>query len=340
MEKILSICVPSYNMEAYLARNVESMLKAGVNDELEIIIVNDGSKDGTLVVANKYKALYPDTVTVIDKPNGHYGSCVNAALKVARGKYFRTVDADDWVDGNNFKKLIENLRDLNVDCVFTRFSIFHESDGKIEEKKSDESIEYNQILDLNKYHLKPSLLHMHCLTYSSQFLYDIAYKQTEGICYTDSEYVFIPLYNAKTLICYNFSVYVYYVGRDDQSMSPSVLRKNFMHFYKILARIADYDSPHKNINANFLKDQYYSILMGYLLPIHIIYGEENNEQEDLLRSIMTKISNQGFDAQKYLNSSYGLPYQKMWYSNGKIDKLFLRLLRMIVKVYNNIIGNS
>ena len=94
----MSICIPSYNMEQYLSRCVDSMLVDEVLDQLEIIIVNDGSKDGTLAIANDYKQRYPQSVVVIDKPNGHYGSCINASLKVATGKYFRIVDADDWVD--------------------------------------------------------------------------------------------------------------------------------------------------------------------------------------------------------------------------------------------------
>ena len=94
--KVLSLCIPSYNMEAYLGRCVDSLLAEEVIDKLEIIIVNDGSKDRTLEIANAYRDRYPQSVVVVDKPNGHYGSTVNAALKVATGRYFRLLDADDW----------------------------------------------------------------------------------------------------------------------------------------------------------------------------------------------------------------------------------------------------
>ena len=83
MSKLLSICIPSYNMEQYLHRCVDSMLVDEVLEQLEIIIVNDGSKDSTLAIANDYKQRYPQSVVVIDKPNGHYGSCINASLKIA-----------------------------------------------------------------------------------------------------------------------------------------------------------------------------------------------------------------------------------------------------------------
>ena len=77
MSKVLSVCVPSYNMEKYLNRCIDSFLVPEVLDQLEIIIVNDGSTDGTLSIANEYKTKYPQSIVVIDKPNGHYGSCVN-----------------------------------------------------------------------------------------------------------------------------------------------------------------------------------------------------------------------------------------------------------------------
>ena len=109
MSKVLSVCVPSYNMEKYLNRCIDSFLVPEVLDRLELIIVNDGSTDKTLSIANDYKARYPQTIVVIDKPNGHYGSCVNASLKVATGKYFRIVDADDWVDSKAMVEFVHAL---------------------------------------------------------------------------------------------------------------------------------------------------------------------------------------------------------------------------------------
>ena len=94
MEKILTIVIPTYNMQDYLHRCLDSLI---VPEEqmkhLEVLVVNDGSKDNSSAIAHEYQNKYPDTFRVIDKDNGHYGSCVNAALKIATGKYFRLVDA-------------------------------------------------------------------------------------------------------------------------------------------------------------------------------------------------------------------------------------------------------
>ena len=122
-------------MEKYLNRCVDSLLALDILDDIEIIIVNDGSKDATLSIANQYKVQYPNSVVVIDKPNGHYGSTVNAALKVATGKYFRILDADDWFDTEAFVVFVNKLKDIDVDCVYTNFSEHNELKNKIKHNK-------------------------------------------------------------------------------------------------------------------------------------------------------------------------------------------------------------
>ncbi len=124
MEKILTIVIPTYNMQDYLRRCLDSLI---VPEEqmkhLEVLVVNDGSKDNSSAIAHEYQNKYPDTFRVIDKDNGHYGSCVNAALKIATGKYFRLVDADDWVNTSGLIKLIDLLSVHDEDAVFTKFSL-------------------------------------------------------------------------------------------------------------------------------------------------------------------------------------------------------------------------
>ena len=93
MDKILSIIIPSYNMEAYLAKGLDSVLSIDNPSPLDVIVVNDGSKDGTLEIARSYATRFPGIVNVIDKENGHYGSCINAGLKIAQGKFRKADEA-------------------------------------------------------------------------------------------------------------------------------------------------------------------------------------------------------------------------------------------------------
>ena len=104
--KLLTIVVPIYNTEKYLERCVESITPKDVLEDVEILLVNDGSKDNSLQIMKKYAAKYPDTVKVIDKENGGHGSTINAGLKVATGRYFKVLDSDDWFDTANFIKFV------------------------------------------------------------------------------------------------------------------------------------------------------------------------------------------------------------------------------------------
>ena len=106
MSKILSVVIPTYNMEKYLEKCLNSFIYNEGADELEVLIVNDGSKDNSVNIAKEFEKKYPNIFKVIDKENGGHGSTINAGLKVASGKYFKVVDADDWVETDELKKLI------------------------------------------------------------------------------------------------------------------------------------------------------------------------------------------------------------------------------------------
>lgn len=222
--KVLSIAVPTYNMEAYLGRCLDSMVNVNeVVDRLEIIVVNDGSKDRSLGIANTYKKRFPESVIVIDKPNGNYGSCVNAALKVATGKYFRIVDADDWVDSEGLESLINKLKNVDVDIVVTGYKkVF--LNGIKDEKHISNFPFKNEVLEfesqkLNKADIKDFV--MHSLTIRLAHLKDIGYVQTEGISYTDTEYVYYPMISANTIIFLDIILYNYFIGRSGQTVALS-----------------------------------------------------------------------------------------------------------------------
>ena len=104
--KLLSVAIPCYNSEAYMANCIESLLVGG--EEVEIIVVNDGSKDRTAEIAEEYRVKYPTIVKVVNKENGGHGSAVNAGLENATGLYFKVVDSDDWVDKDAYKEILDS----------------------------------------------------------------------------------------------------------------------------------------------------------------------------------------------------------------------------------------
>ena len=106
MEKILTVTVPSYNVEKFLENTLDSFVDERVLDDIEVLIVDDGSKDKTAEIGRKYEEKYPDTFRVISKENGGHGSTINRGIGEAKGKYFKVVDGDDWVDQDGFAELI------------------------------------------------------------------------------------------------------------------------------------------------------------------------------------------------------------------------------------------
>ncbi len=87
--KLLSFAVPCYNSEAYMSRAIESLLPGG--EDVEVIIVDDGSSDGTLQLAKEYEENYPHIVKVVHQENGGHGEAVNTGLVHATGLYFKVL---------------------------------------------------------------------------------------------------------------------------------------------------------------------------------------------------------------------------------------------------------
>ena len=319
MGKLLSICIPSYNMEEYLSRCVDSMLVDEVLDRLEIIIVNDGSKDGTLAIANSYKQRYPQSVVVIDKPNGHYGSCVNASLKIATGKYFRIVDADDWVDRQSLVALVHKLENLDVDCVCTKFSfIFHDNKKQVKEIE----VSFDKVLDMNQFVVPENAMHMHCLTYSLDLIKRIGYTQTEGICYTDMEYVYFMLSCARNIYFMDASLYQYNFDRDGQSMDNSVVIRNNGHYVTLIKSLEAWhkkDLPFNNNEQNVYSTMIRFTLLLFALPHYLFYYNYNHEKDVLFRRVYKDLEKSGTLQFPSIHSKRVVLMMKLWSHSGLLS---------------------
>jgi len=333
MGKVLSVCVPSYNMEKYLNQCIDSFLVPEILDRLELIIVNDGSTDKTLSIANDYKTRYPQTIVVIDKPNGHYGSCVNASLKVATGKYFRIVDADDWVDSSTLETIVDSLEAVDVDCVCTKRAVHNMKENTV---VTDSFADVpNKCMDLNRDQFPMLFLRMHNLMFSLSLLRRINYTQSEGICYTDTEYVYTPLSCARNVAFIDKSMYQYYVGRDDQSMSPLQLKKNASHLVRVIQSIQRQHQGDFTFNKN--EEGIWSTLISRLLylvvPVYLLYSKKDEDIELTLRNAIDSVLQYDKSSLSgvFSNRFWGIPYVAYWYRNGALLNCLLPVLRIIRK---------
>ena len=242
--KLLSIIVPSYNMEAYLAQCVESVLRTPSLAAVEIVVVNDGSKDKTLRIATQYAERYADTVRVVDKPNGNYGSTINAALPVVRGKYVKILDADDSFDGSRVAEMLAFLRKCDADMVICPFV---ECRGRRERRVeyniySRQVYEYGKVYEANKIFSDGAIrfFMMHSLCYRTELLRQMRYRQSEGISYTDQEWVFYPLFKVETIAFADIPLYRYNTAREGQTMDAKVQMRSLAQLVAVTEGMAQY----------------------------------------------------------------------------------------------------
>ena len=226
--KYISFAIPCYNSAAYMDRAVESILKGG--EDVEIIIVNDGSKDDTSKIAHEYEEKYPSIVRAVDKENGGHGDAVNAGLDHAEGKYFKVVDSDDWVDEEALYKILDVLKkfeeeEKQVDMLLANY--VYEKEG-MEHKKV---IEYKNVLpqeeifgwnDVKHFHLGQYIL-MHSVIYRTDFLKLCQLRLPKHTFYVDNIYVYYPLPHVRKMYYMDVDFYRYYIGREDQSVNEKVM---------------------------------------------------------------------------------------------------------------------
>ena len=226
--KILSVAIPSYNSQNYLRKCVESLLPAG--DDIEIIIVNDGSKDHTGEIAEEYASRYPGIVKAVHQENGGHGEAVNTGLKNATGLYYKVVDSDDWVDERTLPKIIETLKKLvagpdTVDAVISNF--VYDKVGA----KHKKVMQYRKYMptetvfewkDLKKMRAGKYIL-MHSMIYRTNLLRECGLELPKHTFYVDNLFVFQPLPSVKKMYYIDELFYHYYIGREDQSVNEQVM---------------------------------------------------------------------------------------------------------------------
>lgn len=237
MHKILTVIIPTYNMQDCLHRCLDSLVLKDeeLMNSLQVLVINDGSTDQSSAIAHEYEARYPFTFRVIDKENGNYGSCVNRGLKEATGKYVKLLDADDWFDTTEFESYLSALKEIEADLILTDFSIVNAQSMRA-------SLAYHPNLqEGHTYSFSDCTLKsvgvymMHAVTYRVSLLHSINYVQTTGISYTDTEWTYNPLYAVQTMVYFNFNLYQYLLGREGQTMDPKVMLRTINH-HEIIAR--------------------------------------------------------------------------------------------------------
>ena len=226
--KLLTFAIPCYNSQDYMENCIKSLLPGG--DDIEILIVDDGSCDSTGDIADAYQKKYPGIVRAIHQENGGHGEAVNAGIRNAEGLYFKVVDSDDWVDYDAYMKILDKLRELaggdtTLDMMISNY--VYEKEGA----KHKKVMKYTGILPENqmfgwsdaKHFRKGRYILMHSVIYRTQLLRECGLELPKHTFYVDNIFVYVPLPYVKNMYYLNVDFYRYYIGREDQSVNENVM---------------------------------------------------------------------------------------------------------------------
>ena len=225
--KLLSFAIPCYNSESYMEHCIESILPGG--EDVEIIIVDDGSKDRTAEIADMYAEKYPTIVKAIHQENGGHGEAVNTGIKNATGLYFKVVDSDDWVDQDAYKAILNKLRELagsedNLDMLLANY-VYEKEGAKHKKVMRQTGFPKNQIFTWSdiRHFYKGHYILMHSVIYRTKLLKECGLELPKHTFYVDNIYVYKPLPSVRTMYYMDVDFYRYFIGREDQSVNEKVM---------------------------------------------------------------------------------------------------------------------
>lgn len=281
--KILSITVPCYNSQEYMRKCIDSLLVGG--EEVEILVVDDGSSDQTLEIAREYEKNYPGIVRAIHQENKGHGGAVNTGLANASGLYFKVVDSDDWLNEEAFKKALQVLKEciagpktldlLICNYVYEKVGVKHKAVMKYTSAlPQDRIFEWEEAKSLGRSHY----LLMHSMIYRTELLRSCGLVLPEHTFYVDNLVAFIPLASVRTMYYLNVNLYRYFIGRADQSVSEKVMIGRIDQQIKVNKLMIDYMAGQKNLQKK--QREYMLHLLIMITTVSSIFLIQTKNEKD------------------------------------------------------------
>lgn len=281
--KILSITVPCYNSQEYMRKCIDSLLVGG--EEVEILVVDDGSSDQTLEIAREYEKNYPGIVRAIHQENKGHGGAVNTGLANASGLYFKVVDSDDWLNEEAYKKALQVLKEciagpktldlLICNYVYEKVGVKHKAVMKYTSAlPQDRIFEWEEAKSLGRSHY----LLMHSMIYRTELLRSCGLVLPEHTFYVDNLVAFIPLASVRTMYYLNVNLYRYFIGRADQSVSEKVMIGRIDQQIKVNKLMIDYMAGQKNLQKK--QREYMLHLLIMITTVSSIFLIQTKNEKD------------------------------------------------------------
>lgn len=308
--KILTISIAAYNVEKTLEKTLSSLNIPELYDDLEVLIVDDGSKDHTKEIAKKYEKIAPKTFRYIEKENGGHGSTINKGISLATGKYFKVIDGDDWVNSPALIEFINKLKQIDTDMVLTNHvEVYPDHKKKISLVQGlvdGREYTWNDNIDIKR-------VILHTLTVKTDLLKKNNVHITENCFYVDIEYVVWAVYISQTITYLNLYLYMYRLGNGEQSVSKKNMLKNVEMqakvSYKLVRLYSQFSKSNMESNQDDTIFNTFSRSIGSTMRTYLLLGTKEAKEK------IIKFDKNIFDISNY---SY----------NRLNDDTFIRLIRM------------
>lgn len=275
--KYISFVVPCYNSEDYMQKCIDSLLIG--KEDVEIIIVDDGSTDKTGKIADKYAKKYPTIVKAIHQKNGGHGEGINTGLKHATGKYFKVVDSDDWVDKKAYKEILKRVKKIDADLIIMNY-VYTYTDGR-----ENQVINFKNVFpndresswgEMKRFKVT-QYLSLHSLMYKKSVLDEAKIKLPKHIFYEDNLFIYLPMPFTKSIYYLDVNFYQYFIGRADQSVQEPQLIKRSSHQVLVSETVCN------KYDLDTIKDKKLRHMMEreciFLMAIGVVFSRLANNDE-------------------------------------------------------------
>ncbi len=277
--KLVTICVPGYNVERYLERCIRSLLDHKFAEETEILIIDDGSRDHTPDIAKIFEIQYPGIVRLIQKENGGHGSTINRAISEGVGKYFMVVDGDDWIDGKQFSQVLEKVKNgsIDTDIISSNYHEVNMESGESTPWIQQATIEYGRALPFDGIDVENVYFTLASTMFKLSLLRETNKPLQEHTFYVDVEYILFPIPYVKTVMFVENFIYKYCRGNAEQSVHIPTMVNRYDHHERVMKRVLEYETQ---CSIAPKQKVYYDSILKRLLYTHyalcFVYDSDKN----------------------------------------------------------------
>lgn len=335
MNKILTIVIPSYNVENTLEKTVNSLLIPDQNLRglMDILIVDDGSSDGTADLARNFERLYPGIIRMWNKENGGHGSTINVGIEQAYGKYLKVVDGDDWLDTKALESFIKVLQETDADLVATDSLLYYMSDHITEQVKSSD-LPNNKIMKFDEIWRSYKFV-MKTFAVKTALLRNQLFRLNEHCYYVDNQLVLIVAMAVQTVLYVNLDLYVYRIQQPGQSVSVQGYLKHYKDLEKIMNSFIQWhhmlcdDNTVSEIKMKFFENYIKGFLRSYYVTGTIFNKEQQIEFLKQLKVYDEHLAKEDERLYKITNKGKFIFFCRFFHFSPSVYSIFGKILNVM-----------